>query len=57
MKMQQAQISQEDEFSQAQFSNSKRIVFMTMIQIALVFVIGLWQVFSLRKFFKEKNII
>jgi hypothetical protein len=57
MKMQQAQISQEDEFSQAQFSNSRRIVFMTMIQIALVFVIGLWQVFSLRKFFREKNIV
>ena len=57
MRMQEDQISKEDVFSEAQFSNSKRIVFMTMVQIALVFIIGLWQIYSLRHFFKEKNLI
>ena len=57
MSMQQSQIEKEDEFSQAQFSNSTRIVWMTIIKIFLVSIIGLWQVFSLRRFFKEKNLI
>ena len=57
MSMQTSQIEKEDQFSQAQFSNSNRIVWMTIIQIILVSIIGLWQVFSLRRFFKEKNLI
>jgi hypothetical protein len=53
-KMQEYQITTEDEFSQTQFSSSNRIVFMTIIQIIIISLIGLWQIYSLRKIFKEK---
>ncbi len=52
--MQQFQIHTEDEFSATQIDNSKHIVMMTVIQIVIVFAIGLWQIYSLRKVFKEK---
>ena len=53
-KMQEYQITTEDEFSQTQFSCSNRIVFMTIIQIIIISLIGVWQIYSLRKIFKEK---
>jgi hypothetical protein len=52
--MQEYQIETEDEFSQTQFNNSNRIVVMTIVQIVIVTLIGLWQIYSLRKVFKEK---
>ena len=52
--MQEYQIETEDEFSQTQFNNSNKIVVMTIIQIVIVTLIGLWQIYSLRKVFKEK---
>ncbi len=53
-KMQTFQIEHEDEFSRTQFDNSEKIVTMTIIQIVIITVIGLWQIYSLRKIFKEK---
>jgi hypothetical protein len=52
--MQQFQIDTEDEFSSTQFDSSNKIVIMTVIQIAIITVIGLYQIYSLRKVFKEK---
>lgn len=52
--MQEFQIETEDEFSSTQFINSNKIVMMTYIQIAILTLIGLWQIYSLRKLFKEK---
>lgn len=53
--MQEYQIQTEDDFSQKQFDTSNKIVFMTITQIAIVLVIGIWQIISLRKIFKEKS--
>lgn len=53
-KMQQFQMETEDDFSNTQMDNSNRIVTMTICQIVIVMIIGLWQIFSLRKIFKEK---
>ncbi len=52
--MQDYQIDYEDEFSKTQFESSNRIVMMTIIQICIISFIGLWQIYSLRKVFKEK---
>ena len=52
--MQEYQIETEDDFSQTQFNSSNKIVIMTIVQIAIVSIIGLWQIYSLRKIFKEK---
>jgi hypothetical protein len=54
LKMQDYQIETEDEFSQTQINNSNRIVFMTIIQICILTVIGILQICSLRKIFKDK---
>jgi hypothetical protein len=52
--MQEWQINTEDDFSKTQFENSNKLVVMTVIQIVIITVIGLWQIWSLRKAFKEK---
>jgi hypothetical protein len=53
-KMQTFQMNTEDEFSTTQFTSSNKIVVMTLVQIGIVLVIGIWQIYSLRKIFKEK---
>jgi len=52
--MQEYQIETEDQFSQTQFDNTNKIVYMTILQILILTVIGVLQIFSLRKIFKEK---
>jgi hypothetical protein len=52
--MQTYQTETEDEFSQTQFDSSNKIVVMTVVQIIIITVIGLWQIYSLRNVFKEK---
>jgi hypothetical protein len=52
--MQMYQVETEDEFNQTQFDSSNKIVVMTLIQIAIISAIGLWQIYSLRKVFREK---
>jgi hypothetical protein len=54
VKIQEFQIETEDAFHDSQYMNSKKIVSMTIIQIVIVSVIGIWQIYSLRKVFKEK---
>ena len=54
-KMQEFQIGQEDDFSATQINNSSKIVSMTIIQIVLVILIGCWQIYSLKKYFKSKS--
>jgi hypothetical protein len=54
LKMQEYQMNTEDDFSQTQFQNSNKIVVMTIVQIVIVSVIGIWQIYSLRRIFKEK---
>lgn len=52
--MQESQIETEDQFSKSQFENSNKIVNITLIQIGIIVVIGLFQLYYLRKVFKEK---
>ncbi len=54
MRMQDFQIETEDKFSETQISSEKRIVTMTIVQIVILSVIGLLQIYALRKVFKEK---
>jgi hypothetical protein len=44
----------EDEFSENQFANNNRMIFITILQVVIITVIGIWQIFALRKVFKEK---
>jgi len=53
--MQDYQIESEDKFSDEQFKNSERIVFMGCIQIVIVILIGLIQAFALKRVFKHKS--
>lgn len=53
--MQDYQIEAEDKFSDEQFKNSERIVFMACIQIVIVIIIGLIQAFALKRVFKYKS--
>ena len=52
--MQDYQISSEDDFSREQIKNSEKIVLMTVIQIVIILVIGLFQGYTLKKVFKFK---
>lgn len=52
--MQEYQIKREDEFSENQFNNSNKLIFITISQVAIITVIGIWQIFALRKVFKQK---
>jgi len=49
--MQDYQLNKEDEFSQNQFDNSRKIVTYTIAQIVILLIIGIWQIFAFRKAF------
>jgi len=52
--MQDHQIESEDKFSGEQIKNSEKIVFMTCIQVIIVLVVGLIQLFALKRVFRLK---
>jgi hypothetical protein len=52
--MQEFQMNREEEFSENQFQMSKRIVFLTIIQVVIISFVGIWQICALRSVFKEK---
>jgi hypothetical protein len=52
--MQHSQILSEDEFSEHQIKNSEKIVYMTCIQVVIVILIGLIQLFALKRIFRNK---
>ena len=52
--MQDYQLKRENEFSEHQFENSHRMVFIIIVQVVIISIIGLWQIFALKRVFKEK---
>ena len=52
--MQKYQLEVEDTFSQNQIKSSNRLAFISVCQIVIICIVGLYQVFSLRKIFKDK---
>ena len=52
--MQNFQVEVEDEFSKKQIATSSRLVFLSLCQIVIICVVGIYHVYSLRKIFKDK---
>ena len=52
--MQNYQIQVEDNFSKNQVLSSSRVALITIFQIFIIIIVGTYQVFSLRKVFKDK---
>ena len=52
--MQKYQIKTEDEFAQNQMMSSQRLVFVTIIQLVICIIIGIYHFFSMKKIFKQK---
>ena len=52
--MQNYQIEIEDEFSKNQIKSSTRLAFLSICQIVVICIVGIYHVFSLRKIFKDK---
>ena len=52
--MQNFQVEVEDEFSKKQISTSSRLVILSLCQIAIICLVGIFHVYSLRKVFKDK---
>ena len=52
--MQNFQVEVEDEFSKKQISTSSRLVVLSLCQIGIICVVGIFHVYSLRKVFKDK---
>ena len=52
--MQKYQIKQEDEFAQNQMKSSQTLVFVTIIQLVICVIIGIYHFFSMKKIFKQK---
>ena len=52
--MQTYQIEIEDTFSQNQIKSSSRLAFISICQIVIICIVGIYHVFSLRKIFKDK---
>ncbi len=53
--MQEHQITSEDNFSDEQIKNSERIIFMSIIQIVIIVLIGLFQALALKRVFRYKS--
>ncbi len=53
--MQKYQLELEDKFSDSQISSSSRLAFLSICQIIIICLVGLFHVFTLRKIFKEKT--
>jgi len=54
MKTQHFQIFKEDEFSNRNLKNSSIIVYFTIIQIVILFVLTIWQIASFKNVFRDK---
>ena len=52
--MQEYQVEIEDKFSINQIKSSSRLVYLSLCQIVIILVVGIFHVLSLRKIFKEK---
>ena len=52
--MENYQVDVEDEFSKKQISTSSRLAFLSICQIAIICIVGIYHVYSLRKVFKDK---
>jgi hypothetical protein len=52
--MQNFQLELEDAFSKNQIKSSTRLAFLTVCQIVIICIVGIYHVFSLRKIFKDK---
>ena len=52
--MQKYQVEIEDNFSRNQIKSSSRLVFLSICQIVIICIVGIYHVFSLRKIFKDK---
>ena len=52
--MQKYQLEVEDKFSNKQINSSSRLAFLSICQIVVICLVGLYHVFYLRKIFKDK---
>ena len=52
--MQNFQVEVEDEFSRKQILTSSRLVLLSICQIVVICIVGIYHVYSLRKVFKDK---
>ena len=52
--MQKYQLEIEDQFSNKQIKSSSRLAFLSICQILIICIVGIYHVFSLRKTFKDK---
>ena len=52
--MQNFQVEVEDEFSKKQIETSSRLAFLSICQIVIICIVGIYHVYSLRKVFKDK---
>ena len=52
--MQNFQVEVEDEFSKKQIETSSRLAFLSVCQIGIICLVGIYHVYSLRKVFKDK---
>ena len=52
--MQNFQVEVEDEFSKKQIMTSSRLVLLSLCQIVIICIVGIYHVYSLRKVFKDK---
>ena len=53
-KMQNYQIKNEDEFAENQIKSSQTLVIVTIMQLIICVIIGIYHFFSMKKIFKEK---
>ena len=53
-KMQKYQIKNEDDFAQNQMNSSQILFIVTIIQLVICVIIGVYHFFSMKKIFKQK---
>ena len=53
-KMQNYQIKNEDEFAENQIKSSQTLVIVTITQLTICVIIGIYHFFTMKKIFKEK---
>lgn len=54
--IQEDDLKKEEVFSDKEFANSNKIFHFTLIQICIILLIGVWQIFSLRKYIIDRNV-
>ena len=57
IKMQDLNRDQEDAMTEENYLINKRVVLATVIQTVVILVSGIYQIFSLRKFFIKQNLL